>query len=50
MISGRGWSLIETVLCEEGVEPEEKVDILFTPVIYREYDTSPLRDTGNGRL
>jgi hypothetical protein len=40
MVSGRGLSLIETVLCEERVEPEEKVDILFTPIIYREYNTS----------
>jgi hypothetical protein len=41
MVSGRGLSLIETVLCEEQVAPEEKVDILFTPIIYREHDIPP---------
>ena len=41
MVSARGGSLIETVLYEERVEPEEKGDILFNRIIYREYDTSP---------
>jgi hypothetical protein len=36
MVFGRDLSLIETVLCEKRVEPEEKVDILYTLFIYQE--------------